>query len=127
MRNIELVLVVEDDPISSYVINLALRQHEAFLECVELRNGQVAIDHLTENGENLPNLILLDINMPVMDGWDFLEKFSEMSVSKDIPVVMLTSSINPDDIEKAKSHKLVKGFLSKPLNKDKLDEVLTFI
>lgn len=127
MRNIELVLVVEDDPISSYVINLALRQHEAFLECAELRNGQVAIDYLAENGKASPDLILLDINMPVMDGWDFLEKFSEMSVSKDIPVVMLTSSINPDDIEKAKSHQLVKGFLSKPLNREKLDEVLTFI
>ena len=100
---------------------------EAFLDCIELRNGQVAIDHLAENGEHLPDMILLDINMPVMDGWDFLENFSEMAMSKDIPVVMLTSSINPDDIEKAKSHQLVKGFLSKPLNKDKLDEVLTFI
>ncbi|MDW3211770.1 MAG: response regulator [Reichenbachiella sp.] len=127
MKNIELVLVVEDDPISSYVINLALRQHEAFLECLELSNGQVAIDHLVGNGQRLPDLILLDINMPVMDGWEFLEKFSEMSVSQDIPVVMLTSSINPDDIEKARAHQLVKGFLSKPLNKAKLDEVLTFI
>ncbi|WP_420582039.1 response regulator [Reichenbachiella sp.] len=127
MRIIDLVLVVEDDPISSYVINLALRQHESFLECVEVRNGQVAIEHLEANNEHLPDLILLDINMPVMDGWEFLEKFSEMTVSKDIPVVMLTSSINPDDIEKAKSHRLVKGFLSKPLNKDKLDEVLNFI
>lgn len=127
MKKIDLIYVVEDDPISSYVIKLALQQHAAFKDCIELKNGQVAVDHIVENGNNLPELILLDINMPVMDGWDFLAHFSNLAVSKNIPVVMLTSSINPDDIEKAKSHHLVKGFLSKPLNKEKLDEILAYI
>lgn len=127
MKNVNLVYVVEDDPISSFVIKLALQQHESFEDSVELKNGQVAIDSLTQDGQNLPELILLDINMPVMDGWEFLEKFAELPSCEKIPVVMLTSSINPDDIEKARAHQLVKGFLSKPLNQDKLDEVLTYI
>ncbi|MEP2023135.1 MAG: response regulator [Reichenbachiella sp.] len=129
MKSINSIFVVEDDPISSYVIKLALQQHPAFDEALEFKNGQVAVDYLNENTSNgdLPELILLDINMPVMDGWDFLEHFSAMDSSKEIPVVMLTSSINPNDIEKAKAHHLVKGFLSKPLNKEKLDEILTFI
>ncbi|SMD33100.1 Response regulator receiver domain-containing protein [Reichenbachiella faecimaris] len=129
MKSVKSIYVVEDDPISSFVIKLALQQHPAFDEAVEFKNGQVAVDHLLKNeaNGNLPELILLDINMPVMDGWDFLDKFSEMGVSKDIPVVMLTSSINPNDIEKANAHELVKGFLSKPLNKEKLDEVLRLV
>lgn len=129
MKNINSIFVVEDDPISSFVIKLALQQHPAFHESMEFKNGQVAVDYLVEQKGNdgLPELILLDINMPVMDGWDFLEKFSDLPASKNIPVVMLTSSINPDDIEKAKSHELVKGFLSKPLNKEKLDEILSYI
>ena len=127
MKNIELVYVVEDDPISSFVIKLALQQHQSFEESIELQNGQIAMDSLVQADNVRPELILLDINMPVMDGWEFLEKFSELPFSEKIPVVMLTSSINPDDIEKAKSHPLVKGFLSKPLNQEKLDEVLTFI
>lgn len=120
---------MEDDPISSFVIKLALQQHPSFDEALEFQNGQVAVNYLLENDGNghLPELILLDINMPVMDGWDFLDRFSEMEVSKNIPVVMLTSSINPNDIEKANAHELVKGFMSKPLNKEKLDEILSYI
>lgn len=129
MRSINSIFVVEDDPISSFVIKLAIDQHPAFMECKEFKNGQVAVEYLSVNNEVtfLPELILLDINMPIMDGWDFLDMFSNMPVSKNIPVVMLTSSINPDDMKKAQSHELVRGFLSKPLNKEKLDEILTYI
>lgn len=119
---------MEDDPISSFVIKLALQQHPAFLESMEFKNGKDAAEFLAKNSQkDLPELILLDINMPILDGWGFLENFSNMPISKNIPVVMLTSSVNPEDIEKANSHELVKGFLSKPLNKDKLDEILELI
>lgn len=128
MKRINSIYVVEDDPISTYVIKLALDQHPSFLQSLEFKNGQEAADSLSHNIESgqLPELILLDINMPVLDGWGFLNTFQEMKL-KSIPVVMLTSSINPEDIEKAQQHQLVKGFLSKPLNKDKLDEILSLI
>ena len=65
--------------------------------------------------------------MPVMDGWEFLEKFSTMTMDKTISVIILTSSINPEDAEEAKTFKNVKGFLSKPLDMEKLDQVLELI
>ncbi len=61
--------------------------------------------------------------MPVMDGWEFLEAFSQLKYEKQISVIILTSSINPEDEEKSESFSVVKGFLSKPLTSEKLDEV----
>lgn len=129
MKNINSIFVVEDDPISSYVTKLALDQHPSFKKSTEFKNGKEVVDFLKENSSNrlLPELILLDINMPVLDGWGFLDSFSEMKINKMISVVMLTSSINPEDIKKAQSHELVRGFLSKPLNKEKLDEILVLM
>lgn len=60
-------------------------------------------------------LVLLDINMPVMNAWDFLDNLEESSIS--IDVVILSSSINPEDITRAGTYKNIKGFLNKPLNK----------
>lgn len=129
MKSINSIYVVEDDPISTYVIKLALNEHPSFKESIEFKNGQEAADHLSASVNNgqLPELILLDINMPVLDGWGFLQYFQDMKIDGNIPVIMLTSSINPEDIEKAQQHQLVKGFLSKPLNKSKLDEILNLI
>ncbi|MEO9966305.1 MAG: response regulator [Reichenbachiella sp.] len=129
MKRIKSIYVVEDDPISSYVIKLALQQHPSFEDSLEFKNGKEAVDYLAQHAikGQAPGLILLDINMPVLDGWGFLDNFSGLQIKADIPVVMLTSSINPEDIAKAKSHELVKGYLSKPLNKAKLDEILTFL
>lgn len=129
MKKIKTIFVIEDDPISSFVIRLALKDHIAFHECQEFKNGQAAVDFLiqSQEKEKRPELILLDINMPIMDGWEFLEKFSALPYAADIPIIMLSSSINPKDIKKAKANQQVKGFFSKPINNEKLDEILMMV
>lgn len=129
MKKIKSIFVIEDDPISSFVIKLALKDHIAFQECQEFKNGKAAVDFLlqSKDKDNRPELILLDINMPIMDGWEFLEKFSDLPYTENISIVMLSSSINPEDIQKAQSNKLVKGFLSKPIDNQKLDEILMMV
>jgi len=130
MKKIDFVYIVEDDEIASFVIKLALESHASFSSNAIFQNGKLAIDTLSSTNsslDNLPELIFLDINMPIMDGWEFLEKFSTLTFDKSISVIILTSSINPEDAEKAKTFKDVKGFLSKPLDLEKLDQVLELI
>jgi CheY-like chemotaxis protein len=130
MKKIDFVYIVEDDEIASFVIKLALESHASFSNNAIFQNGKLAIDMLSKpnsNLEKLPDIIFLDINMPIMDGWEFLEKFSTLTMDKSISVIILTSSINPEDAEKAKTFKHVKGFLSKPLDLEKLDQVLELI
>lgn len=125
--DIDLVYIVEDDTIACYVITMELSRHNEYQHSETYKNGEEAMEALVQkikSNEALPDLILLDINMPIMDGWEFLEEFSRMPCSKEITVIILTSSINPEDREKAKRYKGVKGFMSKPITKDKLDQIL---
>ena len=127
---VELVYIVEDDSIACYVITKQLDRHDGFRKSQSFKHGEEALNALIKNvnqQEFIPDLIFLDINMPVMDGWEFLEAFSKLTYDKNISVIILTSSINPEDKERAKTYDVVKGFMSKPLTGDKLDQVLLLI
>ena len=128
MQKIKNIIIVEDDPISRLLIktlvnkNYDVEQNDTFL------NGQEAINYIkkcVESNESLPDLILLDINMPVMDGWEFLEEIAHIESAKSIPVVMLTSSIDGEDEAKSKTYNNVIGYYYKPLNKNSLNEIMT--
>jgi len=97
------------------------------------QSGQEALDYLTHiaqhDGGNrypCPDLILLDINMPAMDGWEFLEKYKKMDTEHKgkIIVVMLTTSLLQEDIAKAKATPEISGFEHKPLTVDNLNRIL---
>lgn len=127
MKKIDLVYIVEDDLIASFVIKKVVDEHPEVEGSQVFANGRLALDALLtifENCNKLPDLILLDINMPVMDGWEFLEALAGVDKDTPIPVFILTSSISPVDIEKAKSYGEVKGFFSKPFSFEKLNEIM---
>ena len=118
--------VVEDDRITAKITELHLHQHGAFGRVQKYDNGRHAFDALLRaegRSAALPDLILLDLNMPVMDGWEFLDAFSAHAWYKGVCVCVLTSSIHPGDIEKAKSYPDVKGYFSKPIDHNLLDQV----
>lgn len=123
MRTPKLAYVVEDDPITSSINKLIVKKNLHFGEVQIHANGQRALDNLLtalRDEATVPDLILLDLNMPLMDGWEFLEEFGRLPLTQEVCVFILTSSIHPDDIDKAKDYKEVRGYFSKPLDKENL-------
>jgi CheY-like chemotaxis protein len=126
----DLVYVVEDDAITSKITELHLRQHGAFGQVQRYQNGQPALDALARalaHHTQVPDLILLDLNMPVMDGWEFLDAISAHSWEELVNVCVLTSSIHPGDIEKAKTYPEVKGYFTKPVTTNLLNQVVQLL
>ena len=120
------LLVIDDDDINIFIIKKIVEKTGYQVNMVSKTNGQLAIDYLNElqnQQQTLPNLILIDINMPVLNGWEFLEAYEKMNTTQKIDMYMLSSSVYENDIEKAKTYKTVKGFISKPLSINRLIEL----
>jgi CheY-like chemotaxis protein len=120
------LLVIDDDDINIFIIKKIVEKTGYDINMVAKTNGQLAIDHLAsilENNATFPHLILIDINMPVLNGWEFLEAYDELNVKQRVDMYMLSSSVYENDIEKAKTYKKVKGFISKPLSINRLIEL----
>jgi CheY-like chemotaxis protein len=120
------LLVIDDDDINIFIIKKIVEKTGYDINMVSKTNGQLAIDHLNtilENDETFPQLILIDINMPVLNGWEFLEAYDKLNISQRVDMYMLSSSVYENDIEKAKTYKKVKGFISKPLSINRLIEL----
>ena len=119
MKFAKLIYVVEDDQITAIIAEEVLKRNHVGARIETYVNGQMAFDQLTavvRDGEYIPDLILLDLNMPLMDGWDFLQAFTGLGIQKQVPIFVLTSSIRPDDRERALRYEVVKGYFSKPLD-----------
>ena len=120
------LLVIDDDDINIFIIKKIVEKTGYNINMVAKTNGQLAIDYLSalaENNENFPQLVLIDINMPVLNGWEFLEAYDKLGVSERVDMYMLSSSVYENDIEKAKTYITVKGFISKPLSINRLIEL----
>jgi CheY-like chemotaxis protein len=120
------VFVVDDDQIYVYTLKKLITGKNLCNTIVEFSNGKEAFDYLVDpaNANNLPEIIFLDINMPVMDGWDFIALFGEIKsrLSKNITVYMVSSSVSKDDIARSQSFSDITEYISKPLSTSKLIE-----
>lgn len=127
-KPIDLVMLVDDNDTDNFISKRIIEITE-FANRVEVKNsGKSALEYLAENEdrpENLPNIIFLDINMPVVDGFVFLyefEKFRELVRTK-CKVIILSSSDNKRDIDKIVNNNYVIKFITKPLTEDSLEEI----
>ena len=126
MKRLDSVLLVDDDPISNF-ISTALIQHLHLTDNIHaVANGKEALTYLKEHAilkTSLiyPEVIFLDLNMPVMDGFDFLDRFNKTmpDLSRVCKVFVLTSSESPLDIDRCRKYDIA-GYISKPLDEDKL-------
>jgi len=131
---LDLILCVDDDPITLMLCKMVIAKSAFAKEIVTAQNGEEAINYFDELKLNnlgadikkYPALIFLDLNMPVMGGWEFLDHFSQVSYAPLFPktkVLVLSSTIDPKDIEKSKTYPMVIDFLSKPITKEMLNDL----
>lgn len=120
------IYVVDDDPIFTFIIKKLL-ELSAFSDTIlTFENGEEALKDLKpklENGIKTPSVIFLDINMPVMDGWQFLDAYVQLPHQNNIAIYIVSSTINPADHDKSKEYEVVKDLVVKPLNLNKLKEI----
>ena len=117
----KIIWVVDDDAIYQVIINKIIKRSEMFSASSSFKNGKEAVSALhkiIENTELIPDIILLDINMPVMDGWEFMEEIKTIKsqIDKKIIIYIVSSSIAVEDKNKSKDFKYVFAFISKPVN-----------
>jgi CheY-like chemotaxis protein len=127
MINQHIACIIDDDSINQFIIKRVIEDHNFTKKIIPFLNGREAIDYLSDNInvlENLPDLIFIDINMPVMNGWDFLELFKNLKFPKKILIYLLSSSIDKTDFEKSKTFQEVTGYLLKPLKNEQLIEII---
>ena len=131
MKNkLNCILLVDDDEPTNFLNKMILEDVNCTENIEVADSGQNALDYLQKASGNgspsSPELIFLDINMPAMNGWEFLERYSalEKKHKANVVIVMLTTSLNPDDRAKAGSIPDVSGFETKPLTQEKLEVIL---
>lgn len=131
MRKLQSVLLVDDDFASNYLTRAIIQDMDITEKIHTTTNGEEALHFMRKNcldtNTFCPELILLDVNMPVMDGFEFLEEFQKLSDLRhnNTTIVMLTTSSNQRDTEKARKYK-VACYLEKPLTEDSIRSVLTY-
>lgn len=126
------VLVIDDDLITIYLNRMVLESASFCDNIVEASSGDEGLLYFEnlEKGDNpmdnLPKVILLDLNMPVMDGWEFFENFVQRfpEFVKNTKIFVLSSSTNPEDEERAQNDPNIAAYLSKPLDEDKHFDII---
>ncbi len=126
---VETVLLIDDNKATLYIQKKIMLQHDQFRNVLTFSGGNLALQYLKTISVNFikkPQLILLDLNMPSMNGWEFIEEYNQLdnNIIDHTRLIVLTTSNNPDDISRSKNVKGINEFMKKPLSKPMLDKIL---
>lgn len=129
MKKVDNTCIIDDDPIFIYGTKRIMNEVGFSDNILVYNNGQDAIEGLTamsDEGKDLPSVIFLDLNMPIMNGWEFLEDFAKIpnkNVEK-VTVYILSSSVDPRDLQRIKNYNMVSNYILKPISPNDLKSVL---
>lgn len=135
-RELKCIMLVDDNPNDNFFHEREIKKNNLATNIITRNTGADALDYLKskKDDKNMqPELIFLDINMPGMNGWEFLHEYNQMD--KELPIrvhelqnrviiIMLTNSDNPDDEQRAKTWRFVSDYITKPLTKEKMDDII---
>jgi CheY-like chemotaxis protein len=116
------LVLIDDDTINNLICMRKLQKGLSGLEIIEFTSARKALAFFQGSPPPNPDLILLDINMPDMNAWELLDSYNTLNLN--IPVVIITSSIDKEDVEKAKLYPIIKQYLVKPLGESKIQKIL---
>ncbi|MCC5939483.1 MAG: response regulator [Lunatimonas sp.] len=125
MSKIKLACVIDDDPLYNFGIKKLFEFTHFSENSLFYKNGQEAIEGLMaiSEGENFPEVLLVDINMPIMNGWQFLEEYEKRNLKREVKIYVVSSSINQEEIDRANAYPFVSGYIFKPLTLEKVKEL----
>ena len=127
MKKINTVCIIDDDPIFRFGTKKLMETIDVQLDFLVYKNGKEALDGLSSKvklNANLPDVILLDLNMPIMDGWQFLDQLFTIPDAVGIPIYIVSSSVDSRDIDKAKTYNMVSNYILKPFSLSKVQDLL---
>jgi CheY-like chemotaxis protein len=119
----ELVMLVDDDPMSNTYSSLVVKKQNPNAQVIMFGSGMSALNYLKDTNSIKPSIILLDLNMPVMNGWDFMEEYEKLGL--DIEVVVVTSSNESEDKTRSESFKGVVDYFVKPITLDNIKKLFS--
>lgn len=128
---LDMVMTIDDDSMGQMLSEIIMSDQHFCDSIVKLYDGKMALDYfeaqskLPVNEQKIPELVLLDINMPILDGWDFLKQYDQhfKGFHKRTKIIVLTSSIDPNIETKAEEHPLIFKYIAKPLEPKHLVEL----
>ena len=131
-KTIETVCIVDDDDIYQFVASMEIKKTKMVDKIIFFADGEQAINYLKQeqkNIVNIPDIIFLDVNMPVMDGWQFLAEYGilKSKLPKSVIIYLVSSSVDERDLTRAKTINEISGYLIKPVARERLLEVLNTV
>jgi len=128
MKKLKDVCIIDDDHIFIYGIKRLMKEVNFGEDILVYENGKEALNGLklhSEAGKQLPSIIFLDLNMPIMNGWDFLDDFCKINASElnNTVVYIISSSVDPRDLVRIKSYSIVKDYILKPVTANDLEVI----
>jgi len=124
IKKFDLIFFIDDDEATNFYHKIVLEEANVCQDCKFFEKALDALDYLKNPSSNTPQIIFLDINMPRIDGWLFLDKYKEIELTNPPKIIMFSTSISPSEKEKAEEHPLIYKYLKKPLTEDVLKQLV---